>query len=472
MKIASYILNQTPSKGHTYKQWLFVILANFALFVYGAESSWVSPMTKILQAPDSPAGEPLSDYAISWIAGLMCFAAMLGTPIYAYVADNYGRKIAVMCIFYPQAMSWALKLYPTPVTLTLSRIFGGISAGGCFNVVPMYVKEISQDSIRGVLGSLLILSQNLGVLFMYIIGAYLDYYTVQWAILGLPIVASVLMFIAPEAPVYLVKQGKMDEAIETVASLRGLDKSDKTVQDVVDWMKKEDEESNKTPNIPLTSILIDKKWRRSIIIIFVVTTLYGLSGAFSITVYAFTLLSYAGAEFEISPEVQSFSFPIVMISASFVLALTIERVGRKPILVGAYMVSAISFSVIATSFLIKNNGGAVPGWLPLSMMISCVFCFAGGIESIIFILIPEMFSFQICGKIMGVFGTYTWFIEFFQLLLYAPIIKLFGYYILFYFYATINLVSGVFILIFIAETKGKTEQEVQNAINSKRLFKK
>ncbi|XP_047520072.1 facilitated trehalose transporter Tret1-like isoform X1 [Pieris napi] len=472
MKIASYILNQNPSEGHTYKQWLFVILANFALFVYGAESSWVSPMTKILQAPDSPAGEPLSDYAISWIASLMCFAAMLGTPIYAYIADNYGRKIAVMCLFYPQAMSWALKLYPTTVTLTLSRIFGGIPAGGCFNVVPLYVKEISQDSIRGVLGSLLILSQNLGVLFMYIIGAYLDYYTVQWAILGLPIVASVLMFIAPEAPMYLVKQGKIDEAIETVASLRGLDKSDKTVQDVVDWMKKEEEESNKTPNIPLTSILIDKKWRRSIIIIFVVTTLYGFSGAFSITVYAFTLLSYAGTDFEISPEVQSFSFPIVMISASFVLAFTIERAGRKPILVGAYMVSAISFSVIATSFLIKNNGGAVPGWLPLSMMISCVFCFAGGIESIIFILIPEMFSFQICGKIMGVFGTYTWFIEFFQLLLYAPIIKLFGYYILFYFYATINLVSGVFILIFIAETKGKTEQEVQNAINSKRLFKK
>ncbi|CAH3940306.1 unnamed protein product [Pieris brassicae] len=461
-------MNQNPSTGHTYKQWLVVILANFALFVSGAETSWISPMTKILQAPDSPAGEPLSDYAISWIASLMCFAAMLGTPIYAYIADNYGRKVAVMSLLYPQAMSWALKLYPTPVTLTLSRIFGGIPAGGCFNVVPMYVKEISQDSIRGVLGSLLILSQNLGVLFMYIIGAYLDYYTVQWAVLGLPIVASVLMFKAPEAPAYLVKQGKIDEAIETVASLRGLDKSDKTVQDVVDCMKEEEEKSNNTPDISITSILIDKKWRRSIIIIFIVTTLYGFSGAYSITVYAFTLLSYAGTDFEISPEVQSFSFPIVMITASFILAVF----GGPPILVGAYIASAISFSVIATCFLIKKNGGSVPGWLPLSMMISCVFYFAGGIASIIFILIPEMFSFQICGKIMGVFVTYIWFIEFLQLLLYAPIIKLFGYDILFYLYATINLVSGVFTLIFIAETMGKTEQEVQNAINSKRLFKK
>lgn len=80
-------------------------------------------------------------------------------------------------------------------------------------MVPMYVKEISQDSIRGVLGSLLVLSQNLGVLFMYVIGAYLDYYTVQWAVLGIPIVAAVLMLKAPETPVYLVKRGKINVSI-------------------------------------------------------------------------------------------------------------------------------------------------------------------------------------------------------------------------------------------------------------------
>jgi hypothetical protein len=34
------------------------------------------------------------------------------------------------------------------LVLVMSRVAGGVAAGGCYNVLPMYVKEISQDDIR------------------------------------------------------------------------------------------------------------------------------------------------------------------------------------------------------------------------------------------------------------------------------------------------------------------------------------
>ena len=77
-------------------------------------------------------------------------------------------------------------------------------------MVPMYVREISQDDIRGVLGSFIILFQNIGILAMFAMGAYLDYYTVLWIVVWVPVLNFVMMIRAPESPAFLVKRGRIE----------------------------------------------------------------------------------------------------------------------------------------------------------------------------------------------------------------------------------------------------------------------
>lgn len=98
-------------------------------------------------------------------------------------------------------------------SLIIARIFSGIAAGGTFSIIPIYVKEISQDNIRGTLGFLMVLIQNIGVLIMYTLGAYLNYYTVIWIALTVPALSLILMIMAPESPTYLVKIGKHDVSL-------------------------------------------------------------------------------------------------------------------------------------------------------------------------------------------------------------------------------------------------------------------
>lgn len=85
-------------------------IANTTLLTYGFQAGWVSPMTKVLQSEDSPAGYPLSDYEISWIASSLCIAATVGVSLFAYIVDRYGRKIAILIMAALQAVSGFLML--------------------------------------------------------------------------------------------------------------------------------------------------------------------------------------------------------------------------------------------------------------------------------------------------------------------------------------------------------------------------
>lgn len=93
--------------------------------------------------------------------------------------------------------------------LLIARVLCGIPSGGCFNIIPVYVKEISQDNIRGVLGTLLILMQNVGILSMFALGSRLEYHTVLWIAITVPIATVLLMLKAPESPAFLVKKGNI-----------------------------------------------------------------------------------------------------------------------------------------------------------------------------------------------------------------------------------------------------------------------
>lgn len=84
----------------------------------------------------------------------------------------------------------------------------------------MYVKEISEPGIRGTLGMLLVMSQNIGILTMYAMGGFLQYYTVLYIVVGVPVVTALVMVIkAPESPTYLMKIGKEDVSLNSITNL-------------------------------------------------------------------------------------------------------------------------------------------------------------------------------------------------------------------------------------------------------------
>ncbi|XP_041976803.1 uncharacterized protein LOC121731440 [Aricia agestis] len=464
MKKRASVQSNTKS-GNTYSQWGFALLANALTMSYGLECGWISPITKMLQSDASPTGGPLTKNEVSLIASSMSMAAVFAVPLYSFISQRYGSKLGVILLAVPQTISWALRIvYSTSTTLLIARILAGIAAGGVFNVVPIYVKEISEDKVRGVLGSLLVLTQNTGVFIMYIMGAYLDYYVVLYISICLPVLTGLLMLKSPDSPAFLVREGKIEEAADSIALLRGLDRDDKLVQLELQTLRKEDDKFKSMPAITFKAMFADKAWRRGYIFIGAIFTFHGLNGAYTIVTYASAILAATGVEMNISPELQTLSIPLVMIISSLILTLIVEICGRKWLLVGSFVVTAISMVTLAAAILILRAGGSVPGWVPILAMIMVVSMYSIGVSPLPYILLTEMFSFQVRNKVSGTIVSYAWFLTFVGVFIYAPITSMFGQYMDFLLHAVVNITGAIFVAIFVPETKGKNDEEIRRIL--------
>lgn len=84
--------------------------------------------------------------------------------------------------------------------------FAGISTGSFCVVAPMYISEIAETSIRGTLGTMFQLLLTVGILFVYVVGAFVSWRSLSLLCLIVPILLFAGLWILPETPVYLLKK--------------------------------------------------------------------------------------------------------------------------------------------------------------------------------------------------------------------------------------------------------------------------
>lgn len=90
--------------------------------------------------------------------------------------------------------------------LYTGRVFAGIATGASCVVAPMFIGEIAETSLRGALGAFFQLFLTVGILFIYVAGALVDWVTLSWLSAIFPVLLIVSVFFIPDSPIYLVKQ--------------------------------------------------------------------------------------------------------------------------------------------------------------------------------------------------------------------------------------------------------------------------
>lgn len=117
-----------------------------------------------------------------------------------------------------------------------------------FVLVPLYVSEISEDKIRGTLGSFFIFSINFGTLLMFVAGTYLSYSIVPRIMIAFPIIFALTFAFLPETPQHLLRVGKAKQAENSLKFLRGCRKGkevpEKIKNELLELSKKIDEDTN------------------------------------------------------------------------------------------------------------------------------------------------------------------------------------------------------------------------------------
>jgi MFS family permease len=200
----------------------------------------------VLTSADSPLESgPLTPSQASWIGAFLCVGGFTGTIIFGWLADVLGRKLSTLILAFPEMvsriqqsffmrctsclsiilfffqLSWLLIIFSKDASYFIaSRFFSGFGGGGAFVMIPMFVAEISEDRVRGRLGSMLVLSCNIGILFAYVAGYFVNYVESACIMLPIPIVFFIGFLFFPDTPTYLVKAKKFTVMFSYIKSSR------------------------------------------------------------------------------------------------------------------------------------------------------------------------------------------------------------------------------------------------------------
>ncbi|KAL0895016.1 hypothetical protein ABMA27_013486 [Loxostege sticticalis] len=461
LKLNKFVVNDKPEKrGHTYVQWSITVLGASVLVTIGFLIGWVSPMKKILQSDASPTGSPLSDTEVSAIASTLILTGIIGVVFCSYIAEVYGRKTAMLLIIALQMLCWIIKLVATHVAVIIvARVSAGIGYGGSYVVIPVYIREISQDSNRGLLVTLIMSTQHIGVLAIYAMGSYLNYHTTLWIALSFTTATFLLMLFVPESPAFLVKTGKLKEAAKNLATLRGFPVDDDIVQNEMNCLKDEDARFKSVESISIMAIIKNKAWFRGLLITQLIVCCVALNGTFGIVTYAWSIMKDAGVA--VSPELQSFIVPILLMFGTIVPLSFVQKANRKTLLAGTFLTSGLAMGCMASALLAQRFGFAVPGWVLVLSIAVAVASYSAGIISVPTVVIIEMFRFQVRTKIMSPICMLTFGLVSIYLATFDPISNAFGLYTMFFISAGFNLLGAVIVLVWLPETKGRTVDQIE-----------
>ncbi|XP_049880010.1 facilitated trehalose transporter Tret1-like [Pectinophora gossypiella] len=452
-----------PQQGSKHNQILMSIVVCLPILAYGTAMGWISPHKALLMGNSSPSHEPSSEEAVSWMASIMFIFAPIAVFIYGAAADKFGRKNALLCASVPIALGWAVKLICAhPIALIGARALIGFGSGGAFVVCPLYVKEISEDSIRGMTGTFIIFSQTMGNLLVFILGDLLAFNTVLWICMAIPLVHFCILLRLPETPSYLIKCGKKEETAKTLSWLRSLPVDDKMISEEVDRLLVE--QTTSEPKFSPMLLFSNKTAVKAFWVALIVNLTREFCGCIAVLVYASHIFAEAGKDphtsIALTPNKQSILLAAVQIFGSFLACQLVDRAGRKPLLAVTSVVAGFSMCLLGVWFYLQSIGVYMPGWVPIVALCTCIFADASGLQPLPFVIMTEMFSFQLRGTVATLIMAISLGTDFALLKVFAPLNSWIGYHSTFWIFSCICL-SNVFYLIFcVPETKMRSLEDI------------
>lgn len=415
-----------------------------------------------------------------WMTGLSVSLALLGSAAGALsagpVADKLGRaksmRIAAV-LFFVSAIGSAFPF--TIYDFVIWRVVGGIAVGAASVIAPAYIAEISPAHVRGRLGSMQQLAIVVGIFV-----ALLSNYAIaraaggasgewlfgiaawRWMFLMEAIPAAVYglgSLIIPESPRYLVAQHRYDEAkIVLLGVMPG----------GVEQKIEEIRISLHSEQPPRVSDVLGRFGVLPIVWIGIgLSVLQQFVGINVIFYYSSLLWQSVGFSEEDALWVTVIT-GAVNIGTTLLAIATVDRFGRKPLLLIGSVGMAISLGLMAYVFgtapLNANgqpdlslNAGRVA--LVAANLYVLFFGFSWG--PVVWVLLGEMFSNRIRATALAIAACMQWIANFIVSTTFPPMVTHWGLGSSYLTYAIAAAVSILFVAMFVRETKGRELESME-----------
>ncbi|KAH8263138.1 hypothetical protein KR044_005135 [Drosophila immigrans] len=478
----SKLLQSSLLNPKTRYQLLATIIVNIITFGHGVGVGWLSPtLTKIQNPDNSPLSFPVTIDEISWLGSMLGLGSLCGNLTIAFLIERMGRKFCIYLLAGPYACLWILIYCASNVGfLYAARFLCGFTGGAGYLVVPIYISEVANSGIRGSLTSMVMLSVNLGILVGYILSTYLAYHVVPFLAIILPIAYFIANLLLPETSPYLLKQNRVLDA-ETSFKYYQNQRADLEAD-----YKAEFEElrlavnAQKARNTTTLTYrdLITKPALKAFGAAFILSAGYQFSGIFSFINYMSDIFNASGALFDVNT--CTIIIGVVQIVGVYTSTIFVDIIGRRILM----LISTLGVGLGCIAFGFFTYYAAIYdmqhlNWLPLVLMIFIIYVGNVGLIGIFFVVLVEVFPAKVSRIDIEVFSQSYHFLILFTLLqirsvatsisvvflsilvfatlkLFPLLLHYFGISVAMWFSASASLLTFVYFLLFLPETKGKS----------------
>lgn len=439
---------------------LITIVVAIGGLLFGYDTAVISGATEALQVYFQ-----LSPAALGFAAASALLGCVIGALLSGSFSIRFGRRGALFIaaiLFFISGVGTAI---PTSYwTFVFYRIVGGIGVGIASMVSPMYIAEIAPPNKRGALvacnqfaiifGMLVVYFVNYGIALM---GDETWLFSTGWRYMfgseAIPAALFfILLFLVPETPRWLALRHRDHEGMDLLRSLNRGGNIDQQWLDIQNSLSGNQQQARITGK--LTMILV---------IGVMVSIFQQITGINVVLYYApaiFKSFTSAGTDIAL---LQTILVGVVNLSFTAVAIFTVDRFGRKPLMIVGSLLMAIAMLVIGTAAYLQM----ISGFLIVFMLIY-IAAFAISLGPVVWVLLSEMFPNRIRSKALAIAVFAQWLSNFVVSqtfpMMNAPHTWLFQAFhggFPFWLYGVMGILCCAFVYKYLPETKNKSLEELE-----------
>jgi SP family xylose:H+ symportor-like MFS transporter len=426
-----------------------------------------------------------------WVSGLTIASALIGCIIGGatggIIGDRFGRRgglmvAAVMFLICSLGSAWpefGLGVHGRDalIPFNLYRIIGGVGVGLASMLAPLYIAEITPPQTRGMMVTFQQFGIVFGILVAYFVNAIIARHgdvgmvwnglvhpgsippvdavymnTTAWRLMffaeAIPsILLFVLMLPAPDTPRWLVLKGRDEQANSVLNRIADAVQAKAVLKEIEESLAQKTE-----PLFTYGALVLTVGVMLSVFQQFV--------GINAVLYYAPLMFKNMGGSDD--PLIMTVITGAANVAFTLVATFTVDRLGRKPLLIAGALIMAFSMLSLGTLFYVHDKGG-----LSFAAVLLYVGGFAFSWGPIVWVLLAEIFPNSIKGKAMALAVAAQWVANLFVTVTFKVLNENgwlnthFNHGFAYFVYGGCSVLAALFVWKYVPETKGRSLEAMQ-----------
>lgn len=433
---------------------LIACMASLAGLLFGFDTGIISGAILFIKQEFQP-----DTFLIEIIVSAVLFGAFAGSLITGLLSNYFGRRtiilgIAVLFVFGSICSAVAQNV----LFLIIGRAIIGLAIGAACYFVPLYISEISPAEHRGRFVAINTIAVTSGIVIAYLVGYVLSYSGSWRWMFGLGAIPGVAlwwgMLNLPESPRWFIYKGQTDKAKQVLYKIYPSNEAEKELADMTSDVR-QDSVGWKEVFRPI--------YRRVLVIGLGLAAIQQLSGINAILYYAPFMFEMMGFKSIHTSMAITLGIGIVNLLMTVVAMFTVDRMGRRCLLLLSLPIMALSLSIVGLCVYTGMTNPMIQIAGIGSLLIFVAF-YAISIGCIFWIVISEIYPLNIRGIGMSFASSANWMTNLIVSLTYLSISEALGGWVTFEIYASFCALAWIFCYYLLPETSGATLEKFESSV--------